>query len=56
MKNEAVEVNTAFPGMSVEFSIDNQQTWSMVTTDMIIVGKHDVHIRTRLDKVSIAYA
>lgn len=45
--NGAVRVNTAFPGMHVEFSLDNEQTWSVVTTDMIIVGKEDVHFRTR---------
>ncbi|XP_061190127.1 uncharacterized protein LOC133197995 [Saccostrea echinata] len=45
--NDAIIVNTALPEMTVEFSVDNKQTWSLVTSNLIIVGKETIYLRTR---------
>ncbi|XP_061190125.1 uncharacterized protein LOC133197994 [Saccostrea echinata] len=45
--NDAIIVNTALPGMTVEFSVDNKQTWSLLTSNLIIVGKETIYLRTR---------
>lgn len=44
---EKLETNTIFPGLVVEYSMDDKQTWRTATTDTSIVGINNVYLRTR---------
>lgn len=44
---DKLETNTIFPGLVVEYSTDDKQTWRTADLDTSILGTNNVYLRTR---------
>lgn len=47
MLDEKLDVNTALPGLTVQYSTNNKQQWKDVNSDTEISGGNVVYLRTR---------